>query len=148
MTKYGIFLLVALFWSNIATAQEHVACHNLDYEYQKQTLANLRAIAASCKSREIAQLYYNRAYHRDLLSESEALSQITTVFSQDITRYVEAYRLYIALIEAFAPNWYPDEDARAAFLNREYDNRSEVAELRLHGYDRLADSKERNTLVH
>jgi hypothetical protein len=87
-------------------------------------------------------LFYNRAYHSDLLEEGKTLSNLISYFGQDIKRHFEAYRLYIALIEQFAPYWYPDATERAAFLNTEYDRRGEVVELRLHGYDRLADLKE------
>jgi hypothetical protein len=143
MRKYVILLLGALLWGNQVDAQEHEACLNLHYDYQKHTAKQMRAIAASCQSERISRLYYNRAYHVDLLKEGETMSQIDAMYSSDLTHYIEAYRFYIALIEAFAPSWYPDADARAAFLNQEYDHRGEVAELRLHGYDRLADVKEK-----
>ena len=143
MRKFVIFLLGALFLGNHVHAQEHEACLNLHYDYQNHTAKQLRTIAATCQSEGIAHLYYNRAYHVDLLKEGETLSQIDALYSRDLTRYIESYRLYIALIEAFAPSWYSSPDARAAFLNREYDQRGEVAELRLHGYDRIADVKEK-----
>lgn len=143
MRNSVILLLGALFWSNNTLAQEHMACHNLDYDYQQQTSEQLRAIAASCKSSNVSHLYYNRAYHADLLKEGEALSGIVAASGRDLTRHIEAYRMYIALIEAFATSWYPDSEARAVFLNQEYDRRGEVAELRLHGYDRLADLKDK-----
>lgn len=143
MKKHGILLLSALFWGNQVNAQEHEGCLNLHYDYHKNTAKQLRIIAATCQSDGIAHLYYNRAYHVDLLKEGETLSQIDALYSRDLTRYIETYRFYIALIEAFAPRWYPDLEARAAFLNQEYDHRGEVAELRLHGYDHLADVKER-----
>lgn len=143
MTKYGILFITALFWGNTVNAQDHPACANLDYVYQNDSSKQLRAIAASCRSPAIAQLFYNRAYHKDLVKEGETLSLMVSLFSPDVTRHFEAYRLYIALIEAFAPLWYADPQTRVAFLNREYDRRGEVAELRLHGYDRLADLKEK-----
>ena len=143
MKKTVIFFIGALFWGDLAYAQEHQACLNLNYDYQQHTAKQLRAIAATCQSDTISHLYYNRAYHADLLKEGETLSQIDALYSRDLTHHIEAYRFYIALIEAFAPGWYPDAEARAAFLNQEYDHRGEVAELRLHGYDRIADLKEK-----
>ncbi len=143
MRTFVILLLGVLFWGNLVNAQEHEACLDLNYDYQKLSAKQLRAIAATCQSAPISQLYYNRAYHVDLLKEGETMSQIDAWYSRDLTRYIEAYRFYIALIEAFAPGWYTDAEARAAFLNQEYDRRGEVAELRLHGYDRLADVKEK-----
>ena len=95
----------------------------------------------------MARLYYNRAYHAELLQEGEALSRIVSVSGRETTRHLQAYRLYMALLEAFARNWNRNIQDRAAFLNREYDRRSEVVELRLHGYDRLADLKEAKMLL-
>ena len=143
MKNYVILLLGALLWGNQANAKEHEACLDLNYDYQSQTAKQLRTIAATCQSPRISRLYYNRAYHVDLLKEGETMSQIDALYSRGLTHYIESYRIYIALIEAFAPRWYPDAEARAAFLNQEYDHRGEVAVLRLHGYDRLADVKEK-----
>lgn len=78
-----------------------------------------------------------------MLREGETLSDLQVYFSRDLTHHLESYRIYIALIESFAPMWYENVEHRIAFLNAEYDKRSEVTELRLHGYDRLADLKER-----
>ena len=55
---------------------------------------------------------------------------------------IDSYSLYMALIEQMAPVWYPDASARVAFLNHEYDRRSEIARLRLRGYERVADQLE------
>jgi hypothetical protein len=157
MKKTVTFLFAASFWGTLICMQafypqayaqtadvaEHEACSNLEYAYHSHTSQQLRAIAATCHSEPISRLYYNRAYHEDLLQEGETLSQIVALFSRDMRRHIEAYRVYIALIEAFAPSWYADADSRAVFLNKEYDRRGEVTELRLHGYDRLADVKER-----
>ena len=147
MTKYGILLLAGLLWSAHSSAQENKACRMPDYDYQSQSTMQLRAIAASCHSEQVARLYYNRAYHAELLQEGEALSRIVSVSGRETTRHLQAYRLYMALLEAFARNWNRNIQDRAAFLNREYDRRSEVVELRLHGYDRLADLKEAKMLL-
>ncbi len=53
------------------------------------------------------------------------------------------------MLEALAPLWFPDADARIEFLRNEYDHRGEVVELRLRGFDRIADRLERNRrMVH
>lgn len=54
--------------------------------------------------------------------------------------------MYIAMLEEFAPLYYPDIQQRVKFLNMIYERRSEVVELRLHGYDKLADALERKIL--
>jgi hypothetical protein len=143
MSKCRFLLLIVLVWGGQVNAQEHAACNNLVYDFPMYSAKQLRDIAATCQSNQISHLYYNRAYHVDLLKEGEILSQIDALYSRDLTQHIEAYRFYIALIEAFAPMWYEDPEARAAFLNQEYDRRGEVAELRLHGYDRIADLKEK-----
>jgi hypothetical protein len=160
MKRTGVYLVAASLWGIMVYMQavsqayaqavsvpEHEACSNLQYLYNTHTSKQLRAIAATCQSESMSRLYYNRAYHADLLQEGETLSQIVALFSRDMRRHIEAYRVYIALIEAFAPSWYADAGARVAFLNKEYDQRGEVTELRLHGYDRLADVKEKQISI-
>lgn len=135
-------------WGSVKAADEHTACRDLDFVYQNHTAEQIRAIAQSCHSDTISQLYFNRAYHMDLLQEGEALSQLIATSSGNITHHIESYRLYIALIESFAPSWYGDDmQGRITFLNREYDRRGEVTELRIRGYDRLADLKEKQLLL-
>lgn len=162
MKKCVVFLFAALFWGatvnaqqvNVqskdatqVTAKQHQACSNLNYPYQTHSSKELRAIAATCQSDAVSRLYYNRAYHVDLLQEGETLSQIIALHNRDMRRHIEAYRFYIALVEAFAPSWFPDANARATFLNKEYDRLGEVAELRLHGYDHMADMKEKQIFL-
>lgn len=143
-----LLMLVTLTASGIARAQEHHACRNAVYEYHGHTSEELRTIAATCKSTPVANLYYNRAYHADLVSEAATLAGLIA-YSDDSSRTrFEAYRLYIALLEQLAPIWYPDPAARIAFLNREYDHRVEIAGLRLLGYDHVADHIERSTIIH
>lgn len=60
---------------------------------------------------------------------------------------LETYQIYIGLIEAFAATLYPDPVERLNFLTQEYSRQIEIAELRLRGYDNLADRMERDTLT-
>ncbi len=93
----------------------------------------------------MAQLYYHRAYHADLLAEGNALADLIPYTQGEGSYHFQSYRMYMALIEAFAPNWYSDPVERVGFLNAEYERRAEIAELRLRGYDRRADRLERQT---
>ena len=127
---------------NSVFAEQHRACRDLDYPFGDHTPSERRAIAASCQSGPVARLYYHRARHADLVAEERTLARLIA-YSPPASRYhFAAYEVYIALIEALAPVWYADPAARVEFLNAEYDHRGEVAELRLHGYDTLADRLE------
>ena len=148
MKPVQLLMLVSLTASGAVRAGEHPACSDPDYTYQAHTSAELRTIAASCKSTPIANLYYNRAYYADLVSEATTLAELIAYSDNSSSVNLEAGRLYMALLEQMAPIWYPDSATRAAFLNREYDHHAEIAALRLQGYDRMADRLERNIVTH
>jgi hypothetical protein len=145
MGRWAWALLAALTACGGAFAQEHPGCRDLDYPYQHLSSAELRAIAASCRYRDIAYLYYNRAYHADLLSRADALASLIPYSGREKEKQydMQSYRYYMAMLEQLASVWYPDPMARVRFLNLEYDRRSEIAELRLKGYDHIADRLER-----
>jgi hypothetical protein len=147
MKARDAWLWMALLVSSVACAQEYPGCQEPDYDYTGHSASELRAIAASCKWSAMRQLYYRRAYHADLVVESRILSGLIPYSHRDVDVQFEAYRIYMGLIEALAPVWFPDPAERIAFLNGEYGRRSEVAELRLRGYDQLADRLERQTTV-
>lgn len=147
MKLVKLLMLLAQTASVTVLAQEHHACSNHDYHYEAHAPGELRTIAASCKSTPIANLYYNRAYHADLVSEATTLAGLIAYVDNSSSVDFEAYRLYMALLEQMAPIWYPDPGARVAFLNREYDRRDEIARLRLRGYENVADHLERNIIT-
>jgi hypothetical protein len=43
-------------------------------------------------------------------------------------------------VEELALQWFPKAKERVNFLNQVYEHRGEVIELRLHGYNKLADA--------
>lgn len=143
MNIFRVLALAMLVVNGVVHAAEHPACHDLDAPYVRHSSSQLRAIAASCRSGAIANLYYHRAYHADLLVEGETLAGLITYAKRDSAHHFDAYRSYVVMIEALAPIWYPDRLERAVFLNAEYERCAEVAELRLHGYDMVADRLER-----
>jgi hypothetical protein len=147
LVKLLMLMLLLLLASGGVYAQEHLGCKDFEYRYEAHSSEELREIAASCKSKSIANLYYNRAYHVDLVLEASVFNGLV-VYSGDSSRVrIDSYRLYIALLEQMAPIWFPDISARVAFLNHEYDRRGEIARLRLRGYDRVADQLERTSLT-
>jgi hypothetical protein len=138
-------VLTTLVSWGVAQADEHPACRDLDFPYASRTSKELRAIAKSCDQEAIASLYYRRARHVDLVDEGRVLSGLIPYSAREKGSDFDTYRIYIAFLEAFSSVWYPDISERAAFLNSEYDRLGEVAELRLRGYDNLADRLERDT---
>lgn len=143
MKTHGFLgLLLYLFVAGVS-AQEHRACRDADYPYQARSAAELRAIAVSCRPGPMAELYYYRAYYLDLITEAAAMSSLVVRLNPEYRHRFESHRLYMALIEVLAPVWFEQADERVAFLNAEYARAMEVAELRLRGYDRLADRLER-----
>ena len=147
MKLVRLMLALMLTGSGIALAQEHPACADLDYRYEAHASTELRAIAESCQSKPIASLYYNRAYHAELVAESRSLAGLISYSRTNSSADFEVYRLYMAMVEQLAPIWYPDSDERMVFLNTEYDRRGEIARLRLRGYDHLADRLEREAVT-
>jgi hypothetical protein len=143
--KNRVFFLLGLFLLGAAPlcAEEHPACQNLDYRFERHSAPELRQIAASCTSAPLATLYSYRAEHLEMVEESEMFASMLSYSRTGDAHSAESYRIYIGLIESFAPLYYPEPAQRVAFLNSEYERVSEIAELRLMGYDNLADRLER-----
>jgi hypothetical protein len=138
-------ILASLAVSTGAFAQEHPACRDIDYGYHDHAPTQLRAIASSCRYRDVAYLYYNRAYHADLLARAETLSSLIPYSGREREKQYDmaSYRYYMAMVESLSSIWFEDPVSRIRFLNLEYDRRGEIAELRLKGYDHIADRLER-----
>ena len=141
-----LFVVLIMVSSNATLANESPACHDHESNHINSSANELSSIAVSCEDKDIARLFYNRAYHKNLLSEGKALSGIILHNSESSAYQFTAYRLYIAMVEELAPLYYPDAQQRIEFLNAVYERRSEVVELRLKGNDRLADALERKML--
>ena len=137
---------LGLLVSNVVMAGENPACHNPTQAFFNHQATELRNIAASCADNEVARLFYNRAYYKDLLVESKILSNLIQHNAESANYQITAYQLYIAMVEEFAPLYYPNIQQRIDFLNLVYERRSEVVELRLHGNNKLADVLERKIL--
>jgi hypothetical protein len=142
MKATGFLLVLTLVGWGTAHADEHPACGDLNYPYTAHTSSELRAIARSCTNKAIADLYYHRARHLDLVDEGEVLSGLIPYSGREESTHFDTYRIYIGLLEAFSSVWYPEPVERADFLNEEYERLGEVERLRLRGYDNLADRLE------
>jgi len=118
-------------------------CHDLGVDYLSVPVAKIRNLAQNCDNPALADLYYKRAYHLDLLARNSDSDSGLIVFGGQRSSLAE-YRLYMAMLEAMAPSRLPDSEQRINFLRREYEHRVEIEELRLRGFDRLADRLERS----
>lgn len=130
--------LATLLSSLDATATPDDCDHPFAYssEYKPQ---QLRQVAKECTRTEVANLFYNRAYHTELLQKFQLLNRLHSLQpSHDLTHY-HTQRIYIALSEAFARRaWRQGESQALQQLNRQYDRSIEIAEYQLKGYDVLA----------
>ncbi|ALP51659.1 hypothetical protein Tel_00055 [Candidatus Tenderia electrophaga] len=115
----------------------------------QDTARELRAIAAQCESQPVADLYYHRAHHRELVGLNRTLRSILTINVTGIPQNsVESYRLYMALVELMAEQMIEESDARVKLLNHQYARLNDLFELRIKGFDRLADRKEWQIYTH
>jgi hypothetical protein len=118
----------------------------LSAEWQRSaSAAELRERAATCESKEGTTLLYNRAYHLDLLGRYRSVIRLQPGSGQEDFKHYHAYRMFIGLTEAFAAYRGDRDEPPAALLNLVYDRATEIAELRLRGYDLQADRLERET---
>jgi hypothetical protein len=128
-----------------ASAEEHPACIDLALNEPGYSGMELLEIARSCTSPVVAELYFNRAQHLRLLNKYSLFEQSLLHYGARYNQaYIESYRIYIALAEAFfSQNLNMDKQQQTvARLNRIYELSSEIAELRFRGYDLLADRLE------
>lgn len=105
----------------------------------------LRQLAAACGDGPVSRLFNNRAYTSDIEHDYQTYLQLIPyqrAGSRDQVDYY-AYRMFLGLAEAFAPKAAETSAARVEWLNQAYEQANELAELRMKGYDRLADRRAR-----
>lgn len=143
MSRYILVLLALMLGPRNALATEYEGCVSPDYDWRMHTPQQLREIARSCEWEELSDLNYHRAYHAELVAENSILASLHNYADKSTASVLHAYRVYVALIEEIAAVRYTNLRERIRFLNEEYQFSSELAELRLRGYDALADNLER-----
>lgn len=144
---HSIILLFALISSSCAFAQTPFTCSTSYFSSLSDTAQKLRDTAAKCSNQQLSRLYYNRAYHHELMTERRSLAKLLTKNAENREDHqITGDLLYIALVEAFAPHRYKNENKRVDFLNKVYEQRSEIMELRLRGYDKRAELLEKKKL--
>ncbi len=140
--------LVALLMMNLVwpvMGEEHPACLEVSASSESYRLDELRRIARSCREPEVAELYFNRAHHQQMLAKYDRFERSLLHYGdRDNRAYIESYRIHIGLAEAFASVSLRQRDLQAVRrLNRLYDEIGEIAEMRFKGYDLIADRLER-----
>ncbi len=120
-------LLICL-WLILPPFGEHGACRELDFDYRSVSVMALSDIAVTCRNEEVSQLYYHRAYYVDLFYDGE-----NAQFS-DSNYHWHSHRMFMELVEVFAGELYADDQARAVFLNGEYERTIVAAELSFRRY--------------
>jgi hypothetical protein len=124
--------------AGIASAAEDPACR-APFSSPDQSPSELRAVATSCDDRDVALLFYGRAYHTEVLEELRKMGGLTTYRpTDDLARYHQS-RIYAGLIEAFAERaWVGGETAPVVrALNDAYDLSITTVEYTLKGYNAL-----------
>jgi hypothetical protein len=137
------FSILALLFSSALLGSEHAQCADSVFYGETVPAAEFRELARSCKDPALAELLRHRAKHHQLLASARILARLDGSFQPFKSDDPEAARIYMAMVEALAPVWYPDKSRRIAFLIAEYRRQIQVAELRLKGFDQAAARLER-----
>lgn len=133
------FILSLGFLSTQTMAGEHTACKNPFWDYAQQNPNELREIATSCSDEIISNLYFSRAYHKELLNEYQKLSRLEFYRATNDQMYLESQNMLIGLSEAFAYNrWKNGEDDVLGQLIDQYDQAIETTEYLIRGNEVLA----------
>jgi hypothetical protein len=114
-----------------------------DTGVQQASPAQLRSIAADCDDPSVAALFYNRAYHAELLDDLALLARLHRAGSNTDRLHWEQRRIYIALAETFAAEAAGSNSQIADQLNLAYEESIRIAERAINGYERMADLNRR-----
>ncbi|MES9963725.1 MAG: hypothetical protein ABW116_09295 [Candidatus Sedimenticola sp. 20ELBAFRAG] len=135
LTLFGVMLSFSLG----SISAEHPACINPFLEKAVVTPDESRGIAISCTEEEIASLFYNRAYHQELLDNFRSMTRLESYAETDDMMHYEAQRIYIGLAEAFTRSAWNNGNLKAvSALNEQYDQAIAVGELQIRRNEVLA----------
>jgi len=96
-----------------------------------------------CEDPKLSQLNDNRAQLFELMSDFNSLNQAVSA-DKTTQAYYQAYRIFIALAESFAVQAMARGDLEVlSRLNETYRQYIEITQLRLKGYDLIANRLER-----
>ncbi len=143
VTLKRLLCLGALLASSSVIAQEPAACRAPFNDFINTPASSLRTIAQGCTDETISDLFFYRAYHRELMDEFRFLAQLESYSDQGRdTAYYQSQRMFIGLAEAFAHQaWLKGDRSSIQDLIASYDQAIETAELQLRGNDLLANKR-------
>ncbi|WP_428622728.1 hypothetical protein [Sedimenticola sp.] len=131
--------LLGLLFSLNGSAAKPDDCNNPFTHSSGYSPEQLRQVAEKCEETAIANLFYNRAYHAELLTKFQILNRLQAHQPNSDLAHYHTQRIFIALSEAFARRAWKQGNLQAIQqLNQQYDRSIEIAEYQLKGYDVLA----------
>jgi hypothetical protein len=100
----------------------------------------LRKLAADCASPALSRLYYNRAYHAEVVEDLSRLAQLQKGYASNDQRQLESTRIFVGRAEAFAEKaWRGAAGTHQAntirALSQAYDSTIDDVELTIRGFD-------------
>ncbi len=129
--KWALLIVLVLGGGQLWRLAEPLACRDLDYDYSALSATELGLIASSCRREAMARLYYQRAYFTELLE------------GREVAGLADGHRLYMGMVEAFSSHWFPAQEARLDFLNQQYEQATERAEIQLRQQRQFAEAQPR-----
>ena len=146
MGRWSLGIALSLCGFSTLAADQDPACRAPGLKDHAYTADRLMEIAHSCRLPEVAELYYNRAQYQRQLEKFTRFERALYHYSdRDNMAYIESYRIFIGMAEAFAEDRLASLDVAALRqLNRAYERSGEIAEMRFRGYDLIANRLERN----
>ena len=139
MRKLLLSLVFCISSPGLHGAEETPACTRTDYDWFRHSAHELRQFATACKSARFSELNYHRAYFRDLVTESDATASLIDFARSGNRADFSAYTFHMILTEQLARHYFPTTAGRLSHLIDAYEVNNEIAELRLRGYNNLAN---------
>ena len=140
----GLFIGGILWFQVVAIAAgEYPACTQNLISQDQEHRTWFSSLPLDCNHPELNRLNNNRAQLYELMSDYNNLNQAVSADSST-QAYYEAYRILIGLAESFAERALAQGDLEVLVrLNETYRQYIEITELRLKGYDLIANRLER-----
>jgi hypothetical protein len=139
MIGSGILCLVSF----VVSAGEDPACDRSLITEQPGTVKSWPNIPFDCAQSGLSRLHDNRAQLYQLMNDFNDLNRAVSA-DKTAQAYYEAARIFIGLAESFAVKAMARGDLTALErLNRTYRQYIEITELRIKGYDLIANRLER-----
>ena len=146
MGRWRLGIALSLCGFSALAADQDPACQAPGLKERAYTIDRLMEIAHSCRVPEVAELFYNRAQYRRQLEKFTRFERALVHYGdRDNMAYIESYRIFIGMAEAFAEDRLSSlDEAALRQLNLAYERSGEIAEMRFRGYDLIANRLERN----